>query len=227
MSSQAGANYNPLAENHNQSKALSFAQPDLTLGDVQGERFVMTGYRMKRAEDLFLGWVENGWFSIDEDGAIWRHHSHRGKGKRLDPPRRAEMLDSTGYLSIATHVKGEPFTAYAHRIVYRYFYGEIPPGMEIHHTDHSKDNNHPANLRAVTHRENINLSFKNPNRVMPKVYYGEEHHMAKMTEKKAHAARILYEFGGFTQQEIADILSISRSTIGLIIRRKSWIEKKG
>lgn len=42
------------------------------------------------------------------------------------------------------------------RVVYEAFKGEIAKSLEIDHIDTNKDNNHLSNLRAVTHKENVN-----------------------------------------------------------------------
>ena len=39
---------------------------------------------------------------------------------------------------------------YAHRWVWINNFGEIPPGMEIHHIDHNKGNNDIENLRLIS-----------------------------------------------------------------------------
>lgn len=42
------------------------------------------------------------------------------------------------------------------RIVYEAFKGEIDESLEIDHIDTNRNNNHLSNLRAVTHKENMN-----------------------------------------------------------------------
>lgn len=48
-----------------------------------------------------------------------------------------------------------------HRLVYRYFKGEIPNGMVINHLDGNKRNNHIDNLELTTQSENIKHAYKN------------------------------------------------------------------
>jgi hypothetical protein len=49
----------------------------------------------------------------------------------------------------------------AHRIFYKYFKGEIPQGLELHHKCEFKNCVNPEHLEAVTHRVNI-LSSDTP-----------------------------------------------------------------
>ena len=43
---------------------------------------------------------------------------------------------------------------YLHHLVYKYYVGEVVPGLEIDHIDRDKRNNLPGNLRAVTRSVN-------------------------------------------------------------------------
>jgi len=44
-------------------------------------------------------------------------------------------------------------TRYMHRAVWIFHFGEIPKGLEVHHKDHDKGNNDPANLELVDSRK--------------------------------------------------------------------------
>jgi hypothetical protein len=59
-----------------------------------------------------------------------------------------------GYLSVPFTFEGFVRTAQAHRIAYALQTGEWPPN-EIHHNDHERANNRWANLRSMTHAENM------------------------------------------------------------------------
>lgn len=47
-----------------------------------------------------------------------------------------------------------------HRLVYRYFKGEIPKKMVINHLDGNKKNNHIDNLELTTQSENIKHAYR-------------------------------------------------------------------
>lgn len=49
---------------------------------------------------------------------------------------------------------------YVHRLVYETFVGDIPKGLEINHKDGNRSNNNVDNLEVLTHRENIEHSYK-------------------------------------------------------------------
>ena len=69
------------------------------------------------------------------------------------------QMDS-GYLKTPTH-------ELVHRLVYKTFVGEIPPGYHIHHKDHNKQNNALDNLELidpVEHQRLHHLGKEGPNK---------------------------------------------------------------
>lgn len=70
--------------------------------------------------------------------------------------RKQKYID----FQVANHVSGycnvkiNGRTERAHRVVYAYFYGDIPSGFSIDHIDGNILNNSINNLRLVTNREN-------------------------------------------------------------------------
>lgn len=56
-----------------------------------------------------------------------------------------------GYLKIGIGKK----VYSAHRLAWVYLYGEIPEGVEIDHVNRNKSDNRIANLRLVTHQQNM------------------------------------------------------------------------
>jgi hypothetical protein len=114
-----------------------------------------------RAEALILALVEEGFFRIDEAGRIWRLLEKQGRRVYpVHPPRRAEYPATNGYLRIRVSVNGIRIRVSAHRVVYRYFKGDIPAGCVIDHENEVRDDNSPGNLFARTQKENVNRTFR-------------------------------------------------------------------
>lgn len=95
-------------------------------------------------------------FEIDDEGRIWRIAKF-SKGGRLHPieQRRADCrCKRSGYLFVSSVINGRQVTCPAHRLVYQYFYGNIPEGLVINHINGIKTDNYPKNLEAITVAEN-------------------------------------------------------------------------
>lgn len=50
---------------------------------------------------------------------------------------------------LCTSMNGNRRQERMHRVVWEYYYGDIPIGYEIHHIDHNKDNNDISNLELI------------------------------------------------------------------------------
>jgi NTP pyrophosphatase (non-canonical NTP hydrolase) len=92
-----------------------------------------------------------------KNGQLWRLWEPRRNW--LPQPKRAEKK-ANGYLMIRTVIKekGKYYSVMAHRVIWAYFNGEIPEGMEINHKNGFKDDNRIENLELVTRRENLEHS---------------------------------------------------------------------
>ena len=67
---------------------------------------------------------------------------------------------------------------YLHRQIYRDFHGPIPEGYHVHHIDEDTENNHPANLRAITKEDHA------------------KHHAETLSpERRALYAEIIVKYG--------------------------------
>ncbi len=126
--------------------------------DVQPQRPVAdvdpVPHNDERAEEIILKYVGT-LFLVNAMGEIWRiGYMCRGK---VEPciPRRAEYSSSNGYLRVRIMINGVRIRASAHRLVYRYWVGEIPPNAIVNHEDCIRTNNLPGNLRAMSQSDNI------------------------------------------------------------------------
>ena len=78
-------------------------------------------------------------------------------------------------------------------------------------------NNSIDNLYWGTAKENKADAYRNG-----KVGLGEASPNVKLTEKKVRKIRKMYSTGEYTQQEIANLFSVTQPMIGCIVRRNNW-----
>lgn len=113
-----------------------------------------------RAEALVLSMVEAGVFEIDGDGRIWRVGIMRRGVLEPCERRRAEYPATNGYLRIRVSVNGVRIRVSAHRVVWRYFFGDIPAGMIVDHENRKRSDNRPSNLEPVTQSVNVRRALR-------------------------------------------------------------------
>lgn len=115
------------------------------------------------AMDYAKAHIDNGVFSVDDQGRVWRHKQLVSGEWRDIRPRRAENTSACGYyLRLAMSLPGRRIVSVsAHRLVYEVKVGPIPDGCEINHKDLNKQNNSPSNLEAVSPSHNIIHSYAN------------------------------------------------------------------
>ena len=108
---------------------------------------------MEKREILVPGF--EGFYDIYEDGRVWS----RRKGRFIKPSE-----NSSHYIVVyLTGINGGRWF-FVHRLVLGAFVGLCPDGMEAHHVDHDKNNNHWRNLEWATHSENILRSYRDGDR---------------------------------------------------------------
>lgn len=104
---------------------------------------------------------------------------------------------TSGYYQVTLWESGKQRDHYIHRLVYEFWKGTIPTGLEINHIDGNKLNNNIENLEALTHQENMHHATKN--RLMRR----------KLSNKQVAEIRKSHK----TQQEIAKIYNISQGYV--------------
>lgn len=77
--------------------------------------------------------------------------SKHAKGREL-----SQFLNPNGYLRVKMNNKSYEI----HRIVSKFYLGEMPKGLCVNHIDGNKLNNKPSNLEYITISENIKHSIK-------------------------------------------------------------------
>ena len=90
---------------------------------------------------------------INEDNGIVKilSNSKHAKGKEL-----SQFLNPNGYLRVKMNNKSYEI----HRIVAKFYLGEMPKGLCVNHKDGNKLNNKPSNLEYITIAENIKHSIR-------------------------------------------------------------------
>jgi hypothetical protein len=187
---------------------------------------------MKEQKRHFLAQVALGWFTIKEDGTIWRNVVFHGGGvptmKWIHPVRAERSVSSRkGYRRIMFYAEGKRMKVGAHRIVWMHHnHLDMPETLEINHKDEVKSHNHPDNLELNTRSENVKYSlsrhprnFKSLNILGGK---GEGNHASKLTDMQVKEIRRLYKLRTMCQREIAQRYAITQAAVSRIILRKSW-----
>lgn len=174
------------------------------------ERFVVEG-------------CATGELSIDEAGRVWRHKARRGTGKPgivclTDvPKRRAEYQHYTGYLFVGRRTANKEYRTTAARLVWQYFYGDIPDRLCINHKNGIKTDNRPENLELVTPQENMLHAVRTA--LQPT---GGHHPRSKLCEADVLEIRRRWKSGGVLQRELAEEYGVTRSTIQHITSGYNW-----
>lgn len=157
-------------------------------------------------EEILYELVKMGEWRITEAGEIWNR-----KGKRVE--RRTPQ----GYFQVRKMVKGIRIHTGAHRLIYRHFKGKIPPGWTINHINGKKADNHPQNLEAVTHSDNLKHAF----RLGLMNQDGQKNPNSKLTDVEIEEIRQRYAAGGITQATLAIEYRVTFQTISKVVRGAS------
>jgi len=180
---------------------------------------------VKNIERIMINAITTGLLCVDFVGRIWRLKEYKGYGKKkgqhqllkVFPVRRAEHQLPTGYLQIRCTLNGKRLLCPAHRLVWQYFYGDIPPKLYINHKNGIKKDNRPENLELLTHSENDKHKYKIG---LQKPLKGEKYPYIKLTNKQIICIKNLYKNSKISQRKIAKIFNVSQSLISLIVNNK-------
>lgn len=109
------------------------------------------------AYDYVFPWVkERGDFHVDEMGRVWtcRKKGNWSPHLRRDKTRwwRAEWISPQDRAMILAYDSRKVFVS---RLVWFWFNGPIPEGMEVDHIDEDHTNDHPDNLQLLTRAQNL------------------------------------------------------------------------
>lgn len=126
-----------------------------------------------------------------------------------------------GYGQIS--VNGE--VQYAHRVMYAFLHGEIPPGVQICHYCDNPGCVRPNHLFAGSSQDNAEDSMNKLNS-----YYagqqGSKHGMSKLNEDDVKEIRRLRSVENMTHDEIGDLFGVGRTAIQKILTGQTWTHVK-
>lgn len=110
---------------------------------------------------------------------------------------------------------------HAHRIAYRITFGDILEGMCVcHHCDNPPCCN-PNHLFLGTHQDNIDDRERKNRNKLP-YSKGENHGIAKLSEREIVEIRNLYINGDYSYRKLADMFGVSFGNIRKIIKKETW-----
>ena len=124
--------------------------------------------------------------------------------------------DDSGYESVVLYKSGVRNRVKVYRLVLLAFVG--PSNLVVHHKDGNRKNNCLDNLEYVTQKENTNYSIK-AGRMKVR---GEDNGNSKLKSDEVREIRDLYKIKKHTQTKLANIFSVSQSTINNIVSRTHW-----
>ena len=108
---------------------------------------------------------------------------------------------------------------YVHRIIWYYYYGEIPKNLAINHKDGKKDNNNIENLELLTTQKNTQHAV-----AMGLINHkGENNQFAKLTEDDVKKIRELRSEGKMYKEiKITLHLNVHISSIAKAAKKRTW-----
>lgn len=141
-----------------------------------------------QTEEFLYQAVLDRLIEVRADGTIWRIATERRNRwnaavtRTSVEPHRIDGAMSNGYRMVKIMRNKKQVTTMAHRLVYRVFYGPIPPGLTVNHRNETGDrsDNRPENLEVATYAEQTRHAIEVLGR-MPKDQDGEKNDMAKLT----------------------------------------------
>jgi len=171
-------------------------------------------------DQLAMYHISVGSIDVDQYGQVWSLKKHHNDGRFISiKPRIYKRVGDKGYIRIALFLNNKQYNTIGHRIVWIYFNGIIPKGLQINHKNGIKTDNRPSNLELVTPSQNI---LHGINILGSKVLHGEECGSSKLTSKEVIKIRRIFASSKSTQKTLTKQYNVSKSQINRIINRKTW-----
>lgn len=174
---------------------------------------------MRTSELIILELLREGFFSIDNQGHVWRHVaiSRTGRRRTIDPVR-ADKVRADGYSIVRVCMAGCEHYMMAHRLVWASLHGHIPSDMEINHRDGQRSHNHPTNLELVTPGENLTHAYRVLGRFRAA---GERNGKHKLTADQVTQIHVRLR-NGESKRGLARAFGVSHVAIRKIATGQNW-----
>jgi hypothetical protein len=118
-------------------------------------------------------------------------------------------------------LNGRRTHASAHRVVWTYLIGRIPPGLVINHINGVKDDNRPQNLELVTPSENARHAVRVLRVGRCANQDGGRNHAAKLRAEDIIEIRARRSKGELLRS-IAKDYGVTMQAISKVVRRDRW-----
>jgi hypothetical protein len=195
----------------------------------------MSLYSERRAFELFNKFLDDGTFSIDENGYVWRHKIlHHKNVEFLEEPIRAEYTLPNGYLQIQMYQSGKVITASVHRLIWQLYTGVIPDGNIVHHKNGVRNDNRIVNLMCITHKEHLKIHPRRPAaHDSSSKEFKKWHKRSVETRVKRYRQKALKIYRdktvfGVSARELADTYNCTTRSIYQAVldcERRGWLQK--
>jgi hypothetical protein len=164
----------------------------------------------------FIELARIGYYVVSENGEIFKTVCRSCNSKCFMKVKFC--MDRGGYTRLKFNYEGKRYQILVHRVVYSFFNGEIPDGMQINHIDGDKKNNALSNLELVTPRENTLHAIYVTKK---KKCFGLEN-LKRL--KPVDISKVLYyrKRSGFTIKRLAERFDVSKSQIRRICKFTIW-----
>lgn len=155
-------------------------------------------------------------YYIDDQGHVYSQWINKGihglvKGDKLK--RLKTSKSKSGHMKVQFGRKAKQ--QLVHRLVFKTFNGEIPPGMVVRHLNDNPSDNRIENLNIGSQKDNVSDAKRN--NIFP---VGSKNGQSKLTEKDVLEIRALAETE--TCIEISRKYNVSRRAINHVVNKTTW-----
>jgi hypothetical protein len=173
-------------------------------------------------EFFFLSLVDQELLIVEEDGRCFNSSTGNEIGK---------TITNSGYKSIGWKVNGKVKHQLVHRLVHILYNDGFTEEQPLcNHKDGNKQNNHFSNLEKMSSSENQLHAFATGLKTISeenkelhrRLRKGEGGSKSKLTQEQAEVIREEYNSGNYTHRSLAHKYKMHHSSIGDIIRGKSY-----